>query len=131
MKTVGETIKEIRKMKNLRQKDFSNLSQASIASIESSKRNVTIDKVQSFLDDIQMSLREFEYIRNDYCLLPSDELFYDFTSAKNSIDRISGTNLIKKIDKHLENNPKDFIAYSLRVIEDVFFKKLANRIPIK
>ncbi|WP_267879136.1 hypothetical protein [Listeria grayi] len=37
MKPAGETIKEIRIMKNLRQQDFTELSQAAIASIESKK----------------------------------------------------------------------------------------------
>lgn len=122
MKSVGETIKEIRKMKNLRQKDFSILSQASIASIESSKRNITIDKLQSFLDDINMSLREFEYIRNGYELLPSDKLFYKFTKIKNSVDRLSGITLTDDINTHLEKYPNDFIAYAMKIIEQVFIK---------
>lgn len=109
-------------MKNLRQRDFSTLSQASIASIESSKRNITIDKLQSFLDDINMSLREFEYIRNDYELLPSDKLFYNFTKTKNSIDRLSGITLTEDINMHLKEYPNDFIAYAMKIIEQVFIK---------
>lgn len=122
MKPAGETIKEIRIMKNLRQQDFTELSQAAIASIESKKRNITIDKLQSILNDFNMSLREFEYIRNDYSFFPTDKIFFEFTSIKNSIERKAGSKLIKEMETHLEKNPTDFIIYCMYVIEDVFLK---------
>lgn len=126
MKSAGETIKEIRIMKKMRQQDFTELSQAAIANIESSKRNITIDKLQSILNDFNMSLREFEYIRNNYSFFPTDRIFYEFTSTKNSIDRSKGNALIKKMTAHLEDYPKDFIVYCMYIIEDVFLKISEN-----
>lgn len=122
MKSIGDTIKEIRKMKNMKQKDFSELSQASIANIESSKRNITLDKLLSILNDFKMSLREFEYIRNDYKLSETDNIFFDFANIKHSIEIINDEEITQQVQKHLEKNPNDFIPYCIYIIEDVYKK---------
>ncbi|MBC6133889.1 helix-turn-helix transcriptional regulator [Listeria booriae] len=126
MKTIGKTIREIRLIKGMKQKDFSDFTQAAIANIESSRKNITLNKLISILDDFKMSLREFEYIRNDYALSPTDNLFLDFTNVKNSVDREQGDKLLEQISSHLEENPADFIAYCLYVVEDVVLKITAQ-----
>ncbi|MBC1935234.1 hypothetical protein HCA69_02575 [Listeria grandensis] len=122
MKSIGETIRHIRILKGFRQQDFSELTQAAIASIESSKRNITLDKLMSVLKDFKMSLREFEYIRNDYQLSPTDDIFFDFTNTKHSIDREQGNIILKRAASYLVENPSDFIIYCMYVLEDVFLK---------
>ncbi|MBC2318746.1 helix-turn-helix domain-containing protein [Listeria booriae] len=122
MKTIGETIKEIRKMKGFTQSDFTDFSQPSIASIEKSNRSISINKLNSILADFKMTLREFEYIRNDYELSKTDELFYDFASVKNSVYAEQGKQIVNKLGKHIAENPSDFVIYCLFIIEDVFVK---------
>ncbi|KGL38509.1 hypothetical protein EP56_15195 [Listeriaceae bacterium FSL A5-0209] len=122
MKTIGETIKEIRKMKGFTQSDFTDFSQPSIASIEKSNRSISINKLNSILADFKMTLREFEYIRNEYQLSKTDELFYDFASVKSSIYADKGQIIIDKLGKHIAQNPSDFVVYCLFIIEDVFVK---------
>ncbi|MBA3926588.1 helix-turn-helix domain-containing protein [Listeria rustica] len=126
MKAIGKTIRQIRLIKSMKQKDFSEVSQAGIANIESSRKNITLDKLISILDDFGMSLREFEYIRNDYKLSPTDNLFLDFTNVKNSVDRVQGKKLLTQLSSHLEEYPTDFIAYCLYIVEDVILKITAQ-----
>ncbi|WP_059141492.1 helix-turn-helix domain-containing protein [Paenilisteria newyorkensis] len=126
MKTIGQTIREIRIMKGMKQKDFSEFTQAAIANIESSRKNITLNKLLSILKDFKMTLREFDYIRNDYALSPTENLFFDFTNVKNSIDREQGDELLEKISSHLVKYPTDFIAYCLYVVEDVILKITAQ-----
>ncbi|MBC1402103.1 helix-turn-helix domain-containing protein [Listeria booriae] len=125
MKTVGGTIKEIRKMKNMRQDQFS-LSQPAISSIESSERNVTIDTLTSILLDFDLSLREFEFIRNDYQFSESDKIFFDFTSHKNSIEIAKNREMIDKLGEYIEKYPSNFIPYCIHVITDVYSKISSN-----
>lgn len=121
MKSVGSTIKEIRKMKNMRQDAFT-LSQPAISSIESSERNVTIDTLTSILQDFDLSLREFEFIRNDYQFSESDKIFFDFTSLKNSIEIAKNREMIDKLGEYIEKYPTNFIPYCIHVISDVYSK---------
>lgn len=122
MKSIGVTIKEIRKMKKMKQKDFSKLSQGAISNIESSERNITLDKLLDILKDFKMSLREFEYIRNDYQLNESDRIFFDFVNMKNSIEIANDPELLNHLKKHVDKNPTDFIPYCILIIEDVYTK---------
>ncbi|MBC6308165.1 hypothetical protein HCJ66_01230 [Listeria sp. FSL L7-1582] len=122
MKTVGKTIRHIRKMKGMRQKDFTSITQAGIANLESSRSNITLDTLLNILGEFEMSLREFVYIQNDYKLSPTDNIFFDFTNTKNSIDREQGNQLLEHMIAYLAENPNDFIAYCMYVIEDVYLK---------
>ncbi|MBC1983446.1 helix-turn-helix domain-containing protein [Listeria booriae] len=126
MKTVGKTIRHIRKMKGMRQKDFSKITQAGIANIESSRCNITLDSLLSILNDFEMSIREFVYIQNDYQLSPTESIFFDFTNTKHSIDREQGDLLLKNMTSYLDKNPLDFIAYCMYVIEDVYLRITAE-----
>ncbi|MBC1307944.1 helix-turn-helix domain-containing protein [Listeria booriae] len=126
MKPIGKTIRQIRLIKGMKQKDFSKVTQAGIANIESARKNITLDKLISILDDFNMSLREFEYIRNDYKLSPTDNLFLDFANVKNSIDREQGGKLLAQISSHMKEYPTDFIAFCLYVVEDVILKITAQ-----
>lgn len=121
MKTIGATIKEVRKMKNMKQEEFT-LSQAAISSIESSGRNITMDKLNSILDDFNLSLREFEFIRNDYRLSESDEIFFDFTSHKNSIEIAKNQEMIDRLGAYIKKYPSNFIPYCICVVSDVYSK---------
>ncbi|MBC1525475.1 helix-turn-helix transcriptional regulator [Listeria booriae] len=125
MKTIGDTIKEIRKMKNMKQDEFT-LSQPAISSIESSKRNVTVETLNSILADFNLSLREFEFIRNDYQFSKSDEIFFDFTSYKNSIEIAKNREMIDRIGAYVKKYPTNFIPYCIYVISDVYSKISVN-----
>lgn len=122
MKTVGKTIRHIRKMKGMRQEDFKCITQAGIANLESSRSNITLNTLLNILEEFKMPLREFVYIQHDYKLSPTDDIFFSFTSTKNSIDRLQGDQLLEHMIAYLEENPNDFIAYCMYVIEDVYLK---------
>ncbi|MBC1491448.1 helix-turn-helix transcriptional regulator [Listeria booriae] len=122
MKSVGKTIRHIRKMKGMKQSDFTCISQAGIANLESSRSNITLVTLLNILNEIKMPLREFIYIQNDYSQSSTDDIFLDFVNTKNSIDRIQGNQLLENMSAYLANNPNDFIVYCMYVIEDVYLK---------
>ncbi|MCF8335404.1 MAG: helix-turn-helix transcriptional regulator [Bacteroidales bacterium] len=59
---IGDRIKELRKLKNMSQKDLaysSDLDRSYIASVENGQRNISIKNIEKIADALNVSLKNF------------------------------------------------------------------------
>lgn len=120
MKTVGETIREIRKNKNIKQGEMKSLSQSSLSAIEKG-RLPSIEMFLTILKELDIEMLEFFYIQNDFKLPERDHMFKLFREQKQSLDVEYIKELQDKYDEYLSNVEDTFIK-SLRDVLDIYIE---------
>ncbi|MBC2239808.1 helix-turn-helix domain-containing protein [Listeria booriae] len=108
MKTVGNTIREIRINKNIAQSKMKSVSQSSLSAIEKG-RLPSIEMFLDILQELDINMLEFFYIQNDFQLPERDRLFKLFRDQKQSLNEKYLFELIDIYDVYLENNNDPFI----------------------
>ncbi|MBC1914144.1 helix-turn-helix transcriptional regulator [Listeria booriae] len=121
-KNVGETIKAIRKNKQMKQTEFSSVKQGTLANIESSKRIPYYTTFESILLDIDMTAYEFNYVQNGFHLSEREQLIQDFIKCKHSLYSNQINTLQNQIEAYLVKNPEDTHIENLLVIMHVYQK---------
>ncbi|MBC2292921.1 hypothetical protein HCC36_06710 [Listeria booriae] len=121
-KTIGETIKSIRKNKYIKQTEITSVNQGTLANIESSKRIPYYTTFESILFDLDMTAYEFNYVRNDFQLSEREQLLNDFVRCKHSLYTQKIKKLQSQIESYLERFPNDTQIKYLLVIIDVYQK---------
>lgn len=120
MKSIGDTIKEIRLNKKIKQKNMKSVSQSSLSTIEKGR----VPSIQLFLDilkELDIDMLEFFYIQNNFRLPERDHLFKLFREQKQSLDEKYIHELQEKYDKYLEKTDDPFIS-SLNDILDIYLQ---------
>lgn len=108
MKTVGETIREIRLNKNISQSKMKSVSQSSLSAIEKGR----LPSIEMFLDilkELDIEMLEFFYIQNDFQLPERERLFKQFRDQKQSLNENYLGELIEIYDAYLAKNDDPFI----------------------
>lgn len=119
MKTIGETIKEIRKNKNIKQTDLRTVNQSSLAHIESGKRKPRADLFENILIELNTDMNEFLFLQNDNQLPDRQKLFKKFRDQRQSIYEEYINQLIIEFDDYIEKNPHDQFIEDLRHLLDI------------
>ncbi|EJS6022143.1 helix-turn-helix domain-containing protein [Listeria monocytogenes] len=116
-KTIGEALRDIRKIKGYTQKDIvtNNLSRSTIAKIETNLINPSYDRIVIFCSKIGISLEEVIYYQHNYSVSEKDKLIYEFRNLQNSIYKDPVNKLIHEFDNYLLNN-NDIQVIELRAI---------------
>lgn len=120
MKSIGDTIKEIRLNKKIKQKNMKSVSQSSLSTIEKGR----VPSIELFLDilkELDIDMLEFFYIQNDFQLPERDHLFKLFREQKQSLDEKYIHELQEKYDKYLAKTDDPFIS-SLNDILDIYLQ---------
>ncbi|MBK1997122.1 helix-turn-helix domain-containing protein [Listeria ivanovii subsp. londoniensis] len=120
MKTVGETIKEIRTSKNLTMESLCSetLSLSTIKRIENDTINTSFINLENILLKLNISFDEFTYIRNNYNLSTKKQLIFEFrelTSVSVDIEQIK--KLISKYKTYLDDNSDNEINNYLKFLK--------------
>lgn len=120
MKTVGETIKEIRTSKNLKMESLCSetLSLSTIKRIENDTINTSFINLENILLKLNISFDEFTYIRNNYNLSTKKQLIFEFrelTSVSVDIEQIK--KLISKYKTYLDDNSDNEINNYLKFLK--------------
>ncbi|EUJ44421.1 helix-turn-helix domain-containing protein [Paenilisteria rocourtiae] len=108
MKTVGETIREIRMNKNIAQSKMKSVSQSSLSAIEKGR----LPSIEMFLDilkELDIEMLEFFYVQNGFQLPERDRLFKQFRDQKQSLNENYLFELIDIYDSYLAKNTDPFI----------------------
>lgn len=68
MKTIGETLRQIRKSKGLKLKDLAinGVSATFISKVERNESNIGLNKFEALLNGLHVSYDEFKYLQNNY-----------------------------------------------------------------
>ncbi|MBC2369726.1 helix-turn-helix transcriptional regulator [Listeria booriae] len=120
MKTIAETILYLRTNLNLKQRDFKEIRQSTIANIENQNRIPRVDTFIEIVYQLETSLNEFMYIQNNYQNPEREQLFKDFRNQKHSIYFEKSKKLIKRMDDYIKRNPNDALIKNIRTIIDIY-----------
>lgn len=117
IKTIGEALGEIRKIKGMTQSDVAtlDLTRSSITKIETNKTNPSYDKIMIFCRRLGVSLSEVIYYQNNRTVNEHDMLLYEFRNLKISVYEEPLTNLIEKMDDYL-SRVQDTMIFELSAI---------------
>lgn len=112
---VGSTLKQIRKNKGISQIKISKniISQAAYSKFEAGLRDIDTQLYIKLVDRLNISLEEFEYIRNDFCYSEKKKIIKKFFSVNyNNIESLKS--LKKEIEIFLDENfDPDIMEYKL------------------
>ncbi|KGL46310.1 hypothetical protein EP56_01585 [Listeriaceae bacterium FSL A5-0209] len=117
---VGQTIKEIRKNKKIKQREFPPLSRGTVANIESEERTPAPENFQLILAKLDITLQEFDYIKNGFKLTTREALIKEFIDHKHSLYSERTINLARNMDVYLVNNPNDQVIKDYKVVLNVY-----------
>ncbi|EAG7617643.1 Rgg/GadR/MutR family transcriptional regulator [Listeria monocytogenes] len=119
IKTIGEALRDIRKIKGMTQNDIvtKKLTRSSIAKIETNKVNPSYATITTFANQLGVSLDEVLYFQNNYSVSEKERLIYEFRNLRISSYENPITNLIKKMDVYLNEQYDIQIAELKAVLE--------------
>ncbi|EUJ30321.1 putative transcriptional activator [Listeria floridensis FSL S10-1187] len=129
MKTIGETIKEIRIGKNLTREDLASdtVSLSTIKRIENDAINTSFINLQSILHTLNIDFEEFNFIRNNYNLMDNEQLTYDFRKLTSvSVDSKEIEKLVPRYERYLENHDDLEIANRLAFLKALIVLNQTN-----
>ncbi|MCD2225241.1 helix-turn-helix domain-containing protein [Listeria cossartiae] len=112
MQTVGDTLKFIRKSKNLTQQEACTgaLSRSNYQKIENNKIMPSMDRFIQLLLNFNMTLEEFEFVKRDFTPSPKENILYLYSKIITSSETDILLNVISKCDAYLENHTDTFIS---------------------
>ncbi|WP_088808925.1 MULTISPECIES: helix-turn-helix domain-containing protein [unclassified Listeria] len=116
-KTIGEALRDIRKIKGMTQSDVANkeLTRSSITKIETNKMNPSYEKIMVFCQQLGVNLAEVVYYQHNKSVSEREMLFYEFRNLKLSVYEDPLLSLIRKMDDYLSRE-KDIMIFELRAI---------------
>ncbi|EEO3273129.1 TPA: helix-turn-helix domain-containing protein [Listeria monocytogenes] len=119
IKTIGEALRDIRKIKGMTQNDVmtKKLTRSSIAKIETNKVNPSYTTITTFANQLGVSLEEVLYFQNNYSVSEKERLIYEFRNLRISSYENPITDLIKKMDVYLNEQYDIQIAELKAVLE--------------
>lgn len=120
MKSIGETIREIRLNKGVKQSKMKSVRQSSLAEIEKG-RVPSVEIFLNILKELAIDMQEFFYIQNDFQLPARDHLLKLFREQKQSLDEEYIKELQAKYDAYLVTTEDTFIQ-SLRNVLDIYLE---------
>ena len=96
MKTNGQTFKEIRKSRKISQKEITKntISRATISKFENDKIVLSTNNFIFLLDSIDISIEEFNYIKNNYTYDKKEKIIFLFNQIFSSSEDILIDNLL-------------------------------------
>lgn len=102
----GETFKLLRNSRAISQKDIikNNLSRTTISKFENNKIMLSMTNFNYLLNSIDVSLEEFNFIKNDYSYTGKEQIIYLFNSIFSNSELENIDNLIILCDYYLDNN---------------------------
>ncbi|MBC1506309.1 helix-turn-helix transcriptional regulator [Listeria sp. FSL L7-1509] len=117
IKTIGETLSEIRKIKGLTQNEIAtdDLTRSSITKIENNKMNPSYEKIMIFCNKLGITLSEVIYYQKNRNVSEQEMLFYEFRNLKLSVYEDALNRLIKKMEEYLTRE-NDNMIFELRAI---------------
>lgn len=106
IKTIGEALRDIRKIKGFTQADIvtTNLSRSTIAKIETNSINPTYNRILIFCKQINISLDEVIYYQHNYTIDEKQKLIYEFRNLHSSIYKDPINNLISDLSDYLKKD---------------------------
>ncbi|MBC1545048.1 helix-turn-helix domain-containing protein [Listeria cossartiae] len=112
MQTVGDTLKFIRKSKNLTQQEACTdaLSRSNYQKIENNKIMPSMDRFIQLLLNFNMTLEEFEFVKRNFMPSPKENILYLYSKIITSSETDILLNVISKCDAYLENHTDTFIS---------------------
>ncbi|UHP09822.1 helix-turn-helix domain-containing protein [Listeria marthii] len=112
MQTVGDTLKFIRKSKNLTQQEACTdaLSRSNYQKIENNKITPSMDRFIQLLLNFNMTLEEFEFVKRDFTPSPKENILYLYSKIITSSETDILLNVISKCDDYLANHTDTFIS---------------------
>jgi transcriptional regulator with XRE-family HTH domain len=116
-KTIGEALRDIRKIKGMTQNDVANkeLTRSSITKIETNKMNPSYEKIMVFCQQLGVNLSEVVYYQHNRSVSEREMLFYEFRNLRVSVYEDPLLTLIGKMDDYLSRE-KDIMIFELRAI---------------
>ncbi|EIT3268046.1 helix-turn-helix transcriptional regulator, partial [Listeria innocua] len=116
--TYGYILKKIRTNKSLSQKYVSSgcIDRTSLSKIETNTIVPSIHTLIGLISKLDVSLDEFEYIRNNYQLSNKQKLLSEFLSLVSNFDIKSINQIINKCNINLINTPDDVLIKEIRSI---------------
>ncbi|EAF3881154.1 Rgg/GadR/MutR family transcriptional regulator [Listeria monocytogenes] len=113
IKTIGEALRDIRKIKGMTQNDVmtKKLTRSSIAKIETNKVNPSYTTITTFANQLGVSLEEVLYYQNNYSISEKEKLIYEFRNLKLSTYDDPLSNLITKMNIYLKKH------YEIQIVE--------------
>ncbi|WP_239257314.1 helix-turn-helix domain-containing protein, partial [Listeria ilorinensis] len=120
-KTIGEALKEIRKIRGLTQNQIvtENLTRSSVAKVETNKMNPSYATILEFCGKLGLSLEEVVYYQNGYSVSEKEKLIYEFRNLKLSTYEDPLNTLIKNMRESLKENDDIQIIELKAVLEAV------------
>ncbi|ECQ6724082.1 helix-turn-helix transcriptional regulator [Listeria monocytogenes] len=118
MKTYGAIIKQIRKGKSISQIELSNtiLSRTTISKIENNNIVPTINTLEAILHKLDVTVDEFQFIRNGYKLNPRELIIADFFKLVSNTQTEKINSIIYRCNIHLTHKPTDILISDVRII---------------
>lgn len=115
-KTYGKTFKKIRTSKNYSQKDVNEnvMHQTSYSKFELGKTDVTFEKFETLLNNLEVSYEEFLFIHNGYCYSNREEIINKFNDLK-FIEVSKLHEIISLAEKYLKDQGDRYLADILAI----------------
>lgn len=119
IKTIGEALRDIRKIKGMTQNEIvtKKLTRSSIAKIETNKVNPSYTTITTFANQLGVSLEEVLYFQNNYSVSKKERLIYEFRNLRISSYENPITDLIREMNVYLNEQYDIQIAELKAVLE--------------
>lgn len=116
----GETLKFLRQSRGLKQECLTKdlISRTSISQIENQKQLPSYDMALFLIDNLDLSIAEFEYIKHDFRFQVCAQLTHDFTSIIETNNQKDAHELLKKVTSnqgYSHSNFKQQLIWSLNL----------------
>jgi transcriptional regulator with XRE-family HTH domain len=117
----GSIYKKIRTEKGLSQKDIcgSTLSRTTLSKLENNKLAPSHTTMLFLLDQISMTIEEFDYVCNDFMYSDRIEIINSFFTMASNFDYNELTILKEKSQKYLKKNDDIYIVDLVNIIESL------------
>ncbi|WP_270994228.1 helix-turn-helix domain-containing protein [Listeria seeligeri] len=119
IKTIGEALRDIRKIKGMTQNEIvtKKLTRSSIAKIETNKVNPSYTTITTFANQLGVSLEEVLYFQNNYSVSKKERLIYEFRNLRISSYENPINDLIREMNVYLNEQYDIQIAELKAVLE--------------
>lgn len=123
----GETFKAVRSSKNFNQSKVHAeiMHQTSYSKFELGKIEITFNKFEKLLENIEMNFDEFSFIHHSYSYSPRNSIITDFNNLK-FIDEVVIQELVSKATAYLKNHKDHQIEDILNVLHALLSIKRDN-----
>lgn len=119
MKSDGYNFKQIRESRGLSQNDVvqNQISRVALSKFENSKTNLSMTNFKYILNSIDVSLEEFDFIKNNYSYDEKQYIIIRFNQIFSNSNNTICDDLISRCDHYLQNN----FSVSIECIKNVMY----------